>query len=79
MNQLEKMGQELLDGANGPKLRSLASSPEAQKIGKMVDTAALKAAAESGDTETVKNVLAKVLATDEGKKLAAQLGGLMSK
>ena len=77
MNQIEKMGKEILDGANGAKLRSLAGTPEAQKIGRMVDTAALKAAAESGDTETVKNVLAKVLATDEGKKLAAQLGGLM--
>jgi len=79
MNQFEKMGQSLLKGENGQKLRSLAQTPEAQKIGKMVDTEALRAAAESGDTETVKNVLAGVLATDEGKRIAALLGSLMGK
>lgn len=79
MNQFEKMGREILGGANGGKLRSLSETPEAQKIGKMVDTGALRAAAESGDTQAVRDALSRVLSTAEGKKLAAQLGSMMGK
>jgi hypothetical protein len=77
MLEIERQGSALLSGAEGERLKKLAESAEAQAVGRIVDTDALKAAAQTGDAEALKTMLTKVLSTDEGKRLAARLGGIM--
>ena len=54
-------------------LRAAAESPDAQSLLRRLDAAALQSAAQCGDTEQLKRLLAQALGTPEGQRLAQQL------
>lgn len=83
--QFEKLAGEFMSNAKGSKLQSkadeikkIATSSDGQKVMKMMgNTEDLKAAMEKGDTETLQNVIKKVMSTEEGARLARQLSELL--
>jgi len=77
MHNFEKLGQELERMGKTEEIKRLAQSEAVQKIGLMVDTDAVEKAARSGDNEALKRMLAQVLSTDEGKKLAESVSRLI--
>jgi len=77
MQNFEKLGQELERMGKTEEIKRLAQSEAAQRIGRMVDVNAVEKAAKSGDSEALKRMLAQVLSTDEGKKLAESVSRLM--
>ena len=76
MQDLEKIGKDLLQGANGKALREAAASPEAQRLSRTLDPAEVEQAARSGDPEQLRALLSRVLSTDEGRTLAEKLSRL---
>lgn len=76
MQDLEKVGRELLQGANGKALREAADSPEARRLSQSLDPAEVERAARSGDPEQLRALLSRVLSTDEGRALAEKLSRL---
>ena len=77
MNRFEDIGRELERSGKADRLRQLAESPEGQKLGSLIDTKAVESAAKSGDGAALSSILAKVLSTDEGKRLAADIQKMM--
>jgi len=59
------------------KLGSLVSSPDGESVKKMLSGDDIKKAAESGDMTKLSAVIGSVLATQEGKRLAAQIEKLI--
>ena len=66
----------VLSGKNGEVLKSLADSEEAKRLSQMFDVKSVEDAVARGDMAELKSVLASVLKTSEGKKLAERLKGL---
>ena len=83
--ELERGAEALLDGEqaealkrNAKDIQKLAQSPDGKKVRALLgDEKAVAAALEQGDTDTLKALMAKVLSTEEGSRLAQQLMGLM--
>lgn len=73
MSKLDEIKRELFAGENAGKVSAIASSAEGRSVGRMIDGAALKKAAESGDKEALGAMLGKVLATPEGKELVRKV------
>ena len=76
MQDLEKLGEELLRSGKGDALRQAAASKEGKALEKKLDPAAVERAARSGDPEQLKALLQSVLATEEGRALAEKLSRL---
>lgn len=74
MNDFDKMQKEMSSPKNAAELKKFAQSPEAARIGKTVDSEALKKAAMTGDKETLGRILQQVLSTEDGKALAKKIG-----
>ena len=77
MQDFEKISRELERRGKTETIRKLASSPEGQRISGMIDPQAVEKAARGGDTESLKNMLSKILATPEGKQLAESVKKMM--
>lgn len=77
MQNFEKLGQELERMGKTEEIKKLAESDIGQRIGRMVDAQAVEAAARSGDSHSLQQMLSQVLSTDEGKKLAESVQKLM--
>lgn len=73
MRDLESVGKELDRLGKTQKLKSIAESSDGQKVGRMLDRRALEDAAKSGDAQALRGILAQVLGTDEGRRLAESL------
>jgi hypothetical protein len=73
MRDLESVGRELDRLGKTEKLKSIASSADGEKISRMLDPKAVEKAARTGDAEALRGILAQVLGTDEGKRLAEKL------
>lgn len=73
VKDLNKLGDELKKSGRGDKLRVIADSDDGRALSRMVDAATVERAAKSGDTDALRGILAQVLSTDEGKRLAEQL------
>ena len=69
----------LLSGKDREKLRSLADSPEARQLGSMIDPAAAEKAAKAGDVEALRGMMAQIMRTAEGRKLAESISKAMGK
>ena len=54
-------------------LRAAASSPEAQRLLREVDTTRIEQAARSGNTAALRQALQTILSTKDGQKLAEQV------
>lgn len=77
MQNFEKLGQELERMGKSEEIKQLARSEAALKLSRMVDAGAVEKAARTGDNEALKNILAQVLNTEEGKKLADTVGKML--
>ena len=73
MNELEKLGGELLQGEQGEVIRRLADTDAARRLQQRVDTGALERAAKAGDTEAMRAQLSRALSGAEGQALLQQL------
>ena len=71
------MGRELERRGKTDKLKALADSQDVQKLGKMIDPAAVEQAAKSGDSNAIRSLLSSVLSTEEGRRLAQSVQQLM--
>ena len=76
MRDMESMGLELLKGKDPEQLRRLAESEDGKRLSTMLDAGEAEQAVRSGDAKQLQSLLRKVLATEEGRRLAAQLSGL---
>ena len=77
MQNFEELGRELERRAKTDKLKALADSQDVQKLGKMIDPAAVEQAAKSGDSNAIRSLLSSVLSTEEGRRLAQSVQQLM--
>ncbi len=77
MQNFENIGRELERRGKTEGIRKIAESADGQSLSRMIDASAVEQAAKSGDTEALKNMVSKVLSTDEGKRLAQSLRRLM--
>lgn len=77
MQNFEKLGQELERMGKSEEIKQLARSEAALKLSHMVDAGAVEKAARTGDNEALKSILAQVLNTEEGKKLADTVGKML--
>jgi len=80
MNKWESMGRQIL-GQKGSeeKLRALSQSREMQSVSKQVEAEAVQRAMADGDTEALRRILSQVLSTEDGQRLAKQIGSMMGK
>lgn len=77
MQNFEKLGQELDRMGKTEDIKKLAESDIGQRISRMVDAQAVEAAARSGDSQSLQQMLSQVLSTDEGRQLAESVQKLM--
>lgn len=71
--------KDFLSGKDGEKLRALASTPEARRLGSLIDPAEAEKAARAGDVAAMRAMLLRLVGTDEGKKLVEGLSKAMEK
>jgi hypothetical protein len=79
MRDFEQVGKEVLKGTDAKKLNEVANSADGKKIASMLDAKAVERAAKSGDTAALQEILSRVLNTDEGKRLAQSISGIIGK
>ena len=79
MQDIEQLRRELERQGKAKQLRALAESAEGQSVGRMVDPAKLSEAARTGDAAALKDMLARVLGTAEGRALAENVRKMMEK
>lgn len=78
MQNIEELGRELERQGKGDKIRALAESSDGRRITEMLDADAVANAAKSGDGAALQKLLAQVLSTDEGKRLAENVKKMMT-
>ena len=79
MQSPEEILRELERRGKAQELQKMADSEQGQRLGKMIDGAAIEKAARSGDTEALKALVRTVLFTEDGKALAQQLQTMLGK
>ena len=79
MTDFDKLRGELQNSPNAGRLNAIANSADSQKLSKLVDLKAVENAAKSGDARALSGILAQVMSTEEGKRLAKDLSSLMGK
>ncbi len=77
MQNFEELGRELERRGKTDKLKALADSQDVQKLGQMLDPAAVERAAKSGDSQALRSLLGSLLSTQEGQRLAQSVQQLM--
>ena len=77
MQDLEKLARELQRGGQAQELRQLAASADGQRLGGMVDRAALAAALKTGDAAALKDIVTGLLSTAEGRRMSAEVQKLL--
>lgn len=77
MKDMKQVARDLEQSGKGGAIRALADSPEGRRLGSMLDAQAAEQAVKTGDTAALQQMLARVLATDEGRSLTDKLQKLM--
>ena len=75
---IESMARKLMEGENGEQLKKLASTAENAQRAAGLDISAAEDAVRRGDSAQMKAILSNVLATPEGRALAAKLREAMN-
>lgn len=78
MLDLERINAEIERSGKKDRLKSLAADADGLAVSRMLDPAAVEKAAKSGDADALKDILSRVLSTDEGKRLAEKLKNAMN-
>lgn len=71
--ELGKYSEQLLSSKNAGALKQLSESENGRRVAGMLDEDGLRRAVESGDGEMLQAALHKILATPEGRALAAEV------
>ena len=79
MRDLEQIGRELQQQGKAEAVKAIAESPEGRRLGQLLDGKAIETAAKTGDTAALQTMLRQVLATGEGRALAAKLQEILKK
>ena len=74
----EEIGRQLERQGKTEDIKRLAESEDGKKLRRMVDAEKLEAAAKSGDSKALHELLSGVLNTDEGKRLAESIKKLLN-
>ena len=77
MQDLEKLARELQRGGQAQELWQLAASADGQRLGGMVDRTALAEALKTGDAAALKDIVAGLLSTAEGRRMSAEVQKLL--
>ena len=77
MQDLEKLREELQRSGQAGQLQHLAASADGQRLGGMVDRAALAEALKTGDANALKSIMAGLLSTAEGRRMSAEVQKLL--
>ena len=77
MQNFEDLGRELSRRGKTEQLKALAETDDVQRLSKMVDSAAVEKAANTGDGDALKAILSQVLSTAEGQRLAQSVQQMM--
>ena len=79
MQSFEQVNRELERQGKAGKLRALAESDAGQRVSRMLDGAALSEAAQRGDAAALRDILSRVLSTEDGKQLAENVRRMLEK
>jgi len=79
LQNFEQLSRELERQGKAEKLKAIADSAEGQRIGRLIDPALVTDAARNGDAAALKDILSRVLGTEEGRALAENVRKLMEK
>ncbi len=77
MKPLEDLGRQLQQSGKADRIRQIAESEDGAKLSRLLDAKAVESAAKSGDSEALRRMLAQVLSTDEGRRLAENVKRIM--
>lgn len=77
MQNFEALSRELERRGKTEEIKKIAQSSDGQRISSMLDPQAMEKAAQGGDTESLKNMLGKILETPEGRRLAESVRKMM--
>ena len=77
MQSFENIGKELERRGKTGEIKRLAQSADGQRLGQMVDSAAIEQAARNGDGAALSEMLKKILGTAEGQRLAEDVRRIM--
>ena len=77
MQNFEALSRELERRGKTEEIKKIAQSSDGQRISGMIDPQAVEKAARGGDTESLKNMLGRILETPEGKRLAESVKKIM--
>lgn len=77
MKNFEEIGRELERRGKTGEIKRLAQSADGQRLGQMVDSAAIEQAARNGDSAALSEMLKKILGTAEGQRLAEDVRRIM--
>lgn len=77
MKDLDSVARALAQSGRRGELEALASSAEGRALEGMVDGEALERAVSRGDAAALKEMLASLLATPEGRRLAQDVGRII--
>ncbi len=79
MKNLEDMERRLAASGKTDAVRAIAESRDGQMLLQKLDTNRVERAVQSGDSEALRQILAEVLKTGEGRRIAKQLNDTMNK
>ena len=77
MKNFEDMERQLERSGKTDAVRAIAESKDGQKLLEKLDTNQLERAVESGDSDALRKILADVLRTGEGRRIAKRLNDTM--
>ena len=79
MKSMDEYASALLSSANAEKLKSAVSSEEGRRLAAGLDAEEVERAARAGDAAALKDILARVLSTPDGRALAQKVHDAMKK
>jgi len=79
MQDLSAIEREMRRSGQAEKLLKTITDADKKRLAELVDRNALGAALQSGDVQSLENVLRQVLSTGEGQALARKIAGALGK
>ena len=73
MKNFADMDRQLRESGKEDRVRAIAQSKDGQKLMQRLDADRVERAVQQGDSEALRGILAEVLRTSEGRRIAKQL------
>ena len=75
---LEELSRKLQQSGKADKIKQIAQSDTGARLSSMLDSKAVENAARSGDDQALRSMLAQILSTEDGQKLAQSIRQIMN-